>query len=276
LAEQRSRGFTEKHPDVIATLQQIEEHRRTIALREEASEDTGSEDEPSGGGGLATMSAAAEKRRATLRAEAAQRDIDRLLAEIDEIEQRIADTPRVQEQIATLQREYRHLIESTAEFADRRLVASVSADMERRQKGEQFRVLESAFVPPDPLKPNRPLIVVVGALLGLALGAGSGVLREVTDLSFHTARDVQLAFRIPVLAAIPGILLEADRRARRRRRVVLGFFASVVVGIVLTGSAVGYIYVNGAPGFVASLLRGSEAAEPAAAPAAAAGEPQRG
>jgi polysaccharide chain length determinant protein (PEP-CTERM system associated) len=263
LAEHRARGFTSKHPDVVTTQQQIEEHRRALALISDEPEDG---EEQESGGGLAAMASGAEKRRAALKAEAAQRDIDRLLAEIDEIEQRIADTPRVQEQIATLQREYRHLVGSTAEFADRRLVASVSADMERRQKGEQFRVLESAFVPPDPFKPNRLLIVVMGGLLGMAIGAGTGVLRETTDVSFHAARDVQAALRIPVLAAIPGIMLEADRRARRRRRVWIGLATSVLVGVVLTGSAAGYMYVNGVPGFVASILA-EEAAPPAAAPA---------
>jgi polysaccharide chain length determinant protein (PEP-CTERM system associated) len=280
LAEHRARGFTSKHPDVIAAQQQIEEHRRALELIVAESEDDGEKQES---GGLAAMASGAEKRRASLRAEAAQNDINRLLAEIDEIEQRIADTPRVQEQIAALQREYRHLVESTGLFADRRLVASVSADMERRQKGEQFRVLESAFVPPAPFKPNRILIVVMGGLLGMAVGAGTAVLRETTDVSFHGARELQAAFRIPVLAAIPGIMLDADRRARRRRRVWVGLATSVLVGMVLTGSGAGYMYVNGVPGFVASLLIEEAVPAPAApaadapeSPSASAGEPPRG
>ena len=38
--------------------------------------------------------------------------------------------------------------------------------MERRQLGEQFRVLEAAFVAPEPSSPNRILIFVLGALFG--------------------------------------------------------------------------------------------------------------
>ncbi len=144
-------------------------------------------------------------------------------------------------------------------------------------------MLESAFVPPSPLKPNRLLIVVVGALLGLAMGSGAALLREATDLTFHAARDIQAALAVPVLAAIPGILLDADRRALRHRRVVVGMGVAALVGAVLTGSAIGYVSVNGQPGFLKSLTKqrpGQAAPQappaPQGSPSASAGEAQRG
>ena len=61
----------------------------------------------------------------------------------------MAGTPQVAETLDAMEREYKHLFESFQDFSNRRLEATVQADLERRQLGEQFRVLEAAFVAPS-------------------------------------------------------------------------------------------------------------------------------
>ncbi|MBW2313719.1 MAG: hypothetical protein JRH10_05975, partial [Deltaproteobacteria bacterium] len=153
-------------------------------------------------------------------------------------------TPRVSEQLAALEREWDHLSRKYREFSDKRLQAAVAADVERRQKGEQFRVLESAVAPIDPTSPNRILIVAMGLVLGLALGGMTGLLVESADTSFHGARQMQGALRIPVLAAIPTIVLEPDRIATRRKAFRQLVIVAGVVGLVLGSSVVGYWWNN--------------------------------
>ena len=51
----------------------------------------------------------------------------------------------------------------------------VQAQLERRQLGEQFRVLESAFEALEPTSPNRPMIILLGLLFGVTLGVGLAV-----------------------------------------------------------------------------------------------------
>jgi hypothetical protein len=87
--------------------------------------------------------------------------------------------------------------------------------------------------------------VVVGLLLGLVLGAGSGVLIEATDSSFHAARQLQSTLRIPVLGQIPAILMESDKVAQRRRRVLATAATAGIVTVTLLGAAAGYWMVNG-------------------------------
>ncbi len=207
---------------------------------------------------------APKQQRAALRAAAASEDIQRINDQITEIQQRLAETPRVAEQLAALEREYQHLFQSYQEFSNKRLEAGVAANMERRQKGEQFRILESAFPPPEPTSPNRLLIVVVGLILGVALGAGLALLLETADSSFHGARQLQTALRFPVLASIPGIVLESDRAAMRRRRIRNAVAAVAVTCVVLAGAVAGNWAVNGVPGFVQTIIEGEEAETPAA------------
>jgi hypothetical protein len=174
----------------------------------------------------------------------------------------------VAEQLAALEREHQHLFQSFQEFSAKRLEAGVAANMERRQKGEQFRILESAFPPPHPTAPNRLVIAVVGLMLGIAMGGGIAVLLEALDSSFHEARQLQTALRLPVLASIPGIVLESDRAAMRRRRIRNAVAAVAVTCLVLASAVAGNWFVNGVPGFVQTMILG----EGAEAPAAPAGE----
>lgn len=248
LAEMRSRGWTEKHPDVQATKMEIENVRRGI--QEHAAQAQADEANAEPVMSVPAQVAEANRSRAELRANALEQEIVAYRQRIDEINQRLADTPRVAERLIALQREYDHLSENVRQFKDKQLTAGVAADMERRQKGEQFRVLESAVPPPDPTSPNRILILAMGLVLGMALGGGTGLLVEATDSSFHGPRELQTAFRLPVLAAIPGIFLESDRVAQRRRRAVIGLVATAIVGIVLMGAVFGYVVVNGSPSWL--------------------------
>jgi polysaccharide chain length determinant protein (PEP-CTERM system associated) len=264
LAAFRARGFTDKHPDVIATLEEMNELERQA--EERAAEEAGGVKEEN----FAQMNARAEAERAELRSRAAESDVERLTAQVNDIQERLATTPRVAEQLAALEREYTHLFQSYQEYSAKGLEAGVAANMERRQKGEQFRILEAAFTPPEPSSPNRLVIALVGVMLGLALGGGVALLLESVDTSFHAVRQLQGALQVPVLASVPKLLLASDRARIQRRRVMTAVLAAGISGVVLIGAGIGYVTVNGAPGFVRTLLQGDEG--PAAGPA----EGQRG
>lgn len=251
LNEAQARGLTEKHPDVIR-------FRQEIAQLELAIEDSKAEDKPLS---LAQENAKAEQQRAGLRAASAREELERLQEQMKEVEERMAETPKVAEQLAAYEREYHHLFESYQQYSGKRLEAGVAADMERRQKGEKFRVLEAAIPMPQPASPNRPVILVIGAVLGLLAGGGLGLLAEITDLSFHDARSLQSRLGIPVLAAVPPVMLESDRALSRARRLRRAIGAAAVASVVLAASLAGNWIVNGPPGPLAGLVgRGAPAA----------------
>jgi hypothetical protein len=218
---------------------------------------------------VAEQQARNEAQRAALRVESAQKEVERLQGEMDRAQQRLANTPRVAEQLDALLREYAQLTASYNDFSIKRLDAAVAANMERRQKGEQFRVLEPAYPPPDPTSPNRPLILALGLMLGIGAGAGIALLLDAADSSYHDARQLQSSLRIPVLSSIPSVLLEADRQKQRRRNLRDAVAAALVGGAVLATSLVGYVVVN-----KPHWLPGGGEEEPAAtAPAPAATPP---
>ncbi|MEZ4333558.1 MAG: hypothetical protein R3F35_17520 [Myxococcota bacterium] len=244
-----ARGFTEKHPDLVRVDAEM------AVLRNQLESRSGEDEDPST---IGEQNARAEQRRAEQRAVAAAEDVERLRNEIESIEAKIAATPAVAERLESLTRNFDQLSRTYQDFSDRLQQASVQADMERRQLGEKFRILESAEEAFEPSSPNRILLLTLGAILGIALGAGIGLVAEVTDSSVHSSTELQTALGIPVLASVPRIMLEADRvaRARRLRREVVA--AVAVVAFVLVGGFVTYVFVNG---FAGSRSMADEAAE---------------
>jgi polysaccharide chain length determinant protein (PEP-CTERM system associated) len=246
LAEYEAKGFTEKHPDVIAATQEVAAIRQTIE-QSEAEAEAGERPMT-----FAQLSVQAEQRRAALRVQASRSEFQRLQGEVEEIQARASAIPQVAEQLDGLERQWRQLSSQLTDFENRRLRAFVQANLERRQLGEQFRILEPAAPPQGPSSPNRILILAIGVILGLVLGLGVGISIETIDSSVHAARELQSALSIPVLAAVPAILLESDRLARFKRRLRYSIAAAVVVFVSLAGGAVSYVVVNGTPGFLQS------------------------
>jgi polysaccharide chain length determinant protein (PEP-CTERM system associated) len=255
LNELRSRGYTAKHRDVVAKGLEIAElERRRAGGR-------GGESDPTSELSLMQQQAQAQVNRARMRKASAEQEIERLEGMADEFQQLLSETPAVAEQLDALNRDYEHLFASFQDFSNRQQEASVQAQLERRQLGEQFRVLEAAFVAPEPSAPNRPLILVLSAVLGVAIGVGAGLLIEATDTSVHDARKLQTRLQLPVLASIPQIWLEADRAAQRRRRLRLAATTAAIVLFCLAGGAANYLWVNGAPGFLKSAVVGESESE---------------
>ena len=203
----------------------------------------------------------AQKQKAETQVEAAEKEIVRLREQTDEIELRIAATPRVAEQLEGLENQALQLSTTLKDFFERRQSARVRVALERRQLGEQFRILEPAYPALEPSSPNRPLILIMGVIGGIALALGAALALEGVDSSFHVVRDLQSALSIPVLAAIPNILLESDYILRRRRRMRNTLAASVVVVISLAGGVATYLYVNGMPAWLNAVVFGEESEE---------------
>jgi succinoglycan biosynthesis transport protein ExoP len=260
LGEFESKGFTEKHPDMIRTRSEVE------VLRERVANSDG--DDPAQSS-FAQQSATAEGHRASQRRAAAEEEMQRLENLAAEIQGLMATTPAVAEKLDGLERRYQHLFGSYQDFSNRRLEATVQAQLERRQLGERFRVLEAAFVAPEPTSPNRVVLMLLALVLAVAAAGAIGVVLEATDSSVHSVRQLQNAIRLPVLASIPQIILESDRLALRRQRIRTGLATMAMVVFALVGGVASYVWVNGGHG--AGYGESVEETEVASPPVAAEG-----
>ena len=120
--------------------------------------------------------------------------------------------------------------------------AQLAETLEQRQKGEQFRILEPALPPAEPLAPKRPWLVVVGVALSAGIAVGALVVAEQLDGSFHSADELRAFTTTPIVANIPPMITAAEvgRRRWRLALVAVSFFiGAAVIGGVSHRVAVG-------------------------------------
>lgn len=73
------------------------------------------------------------------------------------------------------------------------------------------RILDTALMPDEPIKPKRKLIVLVGLILGLILGIALAFLRAFLDDRIKTEDDVLHGTGVPLLGLIPNIKEESEK-----------------------------------------------------------------
>jgi capsular polysaccharide biosynthesis protein len=91
----------------------------------------------------------------------------------------------------------------------------LATDLERRQQGEQFRVLDPPNLPEKPTFPKRPLFAAGGLGGGLALGLVFVFLPEFVKKSIRNERDVLFYLQLPTLATVPDLDASASKSKRR-------------------------------------------------------------
>jgi len=186
----------------------------------------------------------------------AKQDEQRLRQAILSYQARVDNAPKREQEYLDATRDYqgtRELYQTLSRKYDDALLAE---SMEQRQKGEQFRILDSALPSGSPAAPRRSRLLLVSLALSFVLGAGSMVLMEILDTSFHTTRDLRAYTTVPVLVSIPRIVTEADARRQRWRFRLAA--VGVLVGLLLVGGS-SYVLAHGNEQLAQLLSRGDRA-----------------
>jgi polysaccharide chain length determinant protein (PEP-CTERM system associated) len=142
--------------------------------------------------------------------------------------------PLREQQIAGLDRDYQMSKKHYSDLLEKQLSAQTASQLESRQKGEKFDVLDLAQPAEKPSRPNRVLINMAGTLGGLVLGLLLATVKEFFAASITVPSDVADGCGLAVLGVIPVIRTQADQDLQRRRRVVAA--ASVALAVLAGGA----------------------------------------
>ena len=110
--------------------------------------------------------------------------------------------------------------------------AKITQRLETSREGTRYTVLDPARLPLTPVKPNKPVIILIGLFLGLGLGAGLAFAREFTDQSVLDVEDAKLSFALPLLGAIPRITTQ-EEIAHERAASLTTLIISSISGVAL-------------------------------------------
>lgn len=149
-------------------------------------------------------------------------DIRKLNNEIWLYQQRIERTPKREEELMALNRDYQNIQQSYSSLLDRKLEAEVAVNMEKKQKGEQFSILESAQVPLGPVSPNLKILFILAVMGAFSIGFGLIFMLDYFDTSLKDPGEFETDLGVSVLATVPKVYQKKDFRLKLLNRVVTG------------------------------------------------------
>ncbi|MCB2149580.1 MAG: protein GumC [Deltaproteobacteria bacterium] len=213
--------YTERHPDVLRLKARIADLQKTSQSQPVA-------DQPAAGQGASASESPeirAQYNEIVEEIRRIERDIADTTGQIGIYQKRIENTPKREQELLSLKRDYDNILATHNSLLARKLEAEIAVNMERKQKGEQFRVVDSARLPEKPIKPDMKKLfaLVVGA--GLAVGGGIIFLLEYLDSSFKRPEEIESDLKLPVLCMVPEIISRRTRMLRTIEHVACGCFA---------------------------------------------------
>jgi len=231
--------YSDKYPDVIALKEQIRGLETKMANDPPAASaapaapargKNGRELRPAPQNPY-IMSLMQQLDQASVEAKASSEEIAGLNRQIAMYQRRIENTPRREQELSLITRDYETTRDTFRSLLGKREEAGIAADLEAKNKGERFRIVEAATLPERPTGPNRLRLFLVGVVLAVAASAAAVIIAEQIDTSYRTVDEVRASVPVPVLSTIPKISTERDRaRMLRQRRWAA---AAVVAGLVL-------------------------------------------
>jgi hypothetical protein len=138
-------------------------------------------------------------------------------------------------ELSKISRGYEITLRKYQDLLGKTLESELSENMEKKQEGERFQLLDAANFPLKPLRPNRLMIGLIGFLLGLGGGFALAIVWDNWDTSFRKSDDINAYVNVPVLATIPALMTRGSVIEQRRSQSVLVFasLGALVVGAVL-------------------------------------------
>ena len=91
-------------------------------------------------------------------------------------------------------------------------------------------------------KPNRLWFCGIGLFVGLVFGGAAAYGREKLNGKVYTEKEIKKLVPFEIMSEIPLIETPEEQVAHRRSSWLAAGAAVVIVGIILLGSAVTYLY----------------------------------
>jgi hypothetical protein len=235
--------YTDRHPDVVTLQKKISQLEAQIAkeTQEENEEMTSGSSESEIASELPEIGFQdlQKVQQNEIRNDIRRQEVEiaKLVKQIDIYQQRIEDTPKREQELFSLKRDYDNIKGLYDSMVQRKLDAEVSVNMEKKQKGEQFRILDRASLPQKPISPDVKMLFLFSMAAGIGIGGGLIFLLDFLNTSIKQSKDLETEFGLSILASIPRIYHREDK-IKQRINQGLTAFSLCIAGVLTAGFAV--------------------------------------
>jgi succinoglycan biosynthesis transport protein ExoP len=231
-----STRYTPQHPDIVRVRQQIattERLKEKIESESKSDKKTDSSLPTATPAEIQTMSPVMQMegqiKSNQLEITNRKHEIKDIEAQIGQYEARLNLAPVREQQLAAITRDYQQSRANYDSLLSKKQQSEMATSLEKRQQGEQFRVLDPPSLPRKPYFPNRLIFSLAGIGAGGFLAIGLVVLFEVADARIYREEDLRDLTSAPILAGVPLLSTPAEEREQSRRR----WLEAVAVSVLL-------------------------------------------
>jgi polysaccharide chain length determinant protein (PEP-CTERM system associated) len=207
--------YTDDYPDVVTVRRKIKELRAQMAKAPEVSPIPATS-APNRGDSLSVQQLRAQLRGLEQAITQKRHEQAQIQTQVRGYQGRLQSTPAVQEQFKKLTRDYTTAQQFYDDLLSKMNNAKMGTDLEKRQQGENFRVMDEPNLPEKPTFPNRLVFALGGLVGGIALGLLIVGLIEYSDTALRSERDIWAFTKLPTLAVI-GLSGDVQPPAAKRR-----------------------------------------------------------
>lgn len=236
LAAERSKllkSFTAQHPAVVAKDREIARFR---ALLDRLRGAAGAERVPAASSSSEDI--AFTQLQTQIETNAAEigsltNDQKNLEANIAKYQKRLNLTPISEAQLAAILRDRDQYSQDYIKLLNQQQQSQMTANLEERQQGQHFRLVDPASFPLAPSKPDPRKILLGGLAGGIVLGLALALLMDMSKPCFHFEKELAQTCSLPLVVAVPLMLTPFEMR-RRRWRVAFEWLAASVMLLLVT------------------------------------------
>lgn len=165
---------------------------------------------------------------------------------IQQYQMRLNQTPVREQELAGILRNYELLKQDYADKLNKEMESQMAGNLEKRQEGQQFRLIDRPSLPTVPSSPNRIKISLGGAGGGIGLGLALALLMDMKDRSFHSEEELSKGLAFQFVVGVPLIRTAPEERSRAWTRAFEWVAGSAVALAVLVAELYEfYLYRHG-------------------------------
>jgi polysaccharide chain length determinant protein (PEP-CTERM system associated) len=172
-----------------------------------------------------------------------KKEKDVIMADIKKHQKWIEAAPIREAEWTDLTRDYTQFSNNYQALVERSLRAESAENLEKRQKGSQFKIIDPAQFPEKPFKPDFMRIMFISLAVSFVLGGLFSFTLEFLDTSFRDPHDLEQFLGVPVTCTIPVIQTSADARKAMLLRTF--WWLLLIVALATLGAGIFYLVKNG-------------------------------
>jgi polysaccharide chain length determinant protein (PEP-CTERM system associated) len=219
--------YTDSHPDVIAAetrLKQVQDQLKSAPSDPAAVKDTSA---------------------TAVRIELIEKEEQRLAKQNRDVESQIAiyqgkvdSVPLREQELSELTRDYEISKEQYKSLLEKTFSAEMATDLEKRQQGERFNILDPARPPDHPFKPNRLNLMMAALAAAFFFSVALVIVQDNINGAIKSERELKdlLPARVMFLGSVPTIEIRAEQRRKawlRTVAVAVSVLGCLIVAVIL-------------------------------------------